>query len=202
MSTSRESADRARRTMTEGQARPPIEHRLAVAGLSGLPRTAWIEIDLDALRANLSVLRGLAGSGVPVRPVVKADAYGHGAIPVVRALETAGVDGLCVASVDEAMELREAGIRTPILVLYPPPPGWVCELARAGIGVAVGELRSLTEIIDRLAEGGPIHEPLSVELEIDTGLGRGGFVTDRDLVTAATLVAGSGRGGVGGVWGG
>jgi alanine racemase len=186
--------------MTEGHTRPPIEHRLAAAGLPGLPRTAWLEIDLDALGANLSVLRGLAGSGVPVRPVVKADAYGHGAIPVARALEAAGVDGLCLATVDEAMELREAGIRTPILVLYPPPPRWDCELARAGIAVAVGELRSLTEMIDHLAEAGPIHQPLSIELEIETGLGRGGFVTNRDLVAAANLVVGSQRTRLAGLW--
>ena len=61
--------------------------------------------------------------GVPVRPVVKADAYGHGAVPVAAALEEAGADGLCVATIDEAMELRDGGIGLPILVLYPPPAG-------------------------------------------------------------------------------
>jgi alanine racemase len=177
--------------MTEERARPPIEDRLTRAGLPGLPRTAWLEIDLDALRGNLSVLRGLAGAGVPVRPVVKADAYGHGAIPVARALEAAGVDGLCVATVDEAMELREAGIRVPILMLYPPPRHLACDLARARIAVAAGDLASLAEIIDALLASRPIQQPLSIELEIETGLGRGGFVADRDVVAAASLVDGS-----------
>ena len=91
--------------------RLPIESRLTAAGLPPLPRTAWLEIDLDALVGNLGLVRGLAGPGVPVRPVVKADAYGHGAVPVARALEAAGVDGFCVAAFDEAVELRDGGVR-------------------------------------------------------------------------------------------
>ena len=186
--------------MTKDSARPPIEDRLAAAGLAGLPRTAWLEIDLDALRHNLAELRRLAGPVVPVRPVVKADAYGHGGIPVARALEAAGVDGLCVAAVDEAVELRDAGIRTPILVLYPPPPGWACELARAEIAVAAGDVGALTNLIDELAVAGPVQQPLSIELEIETGLGRGGFVADRDLVAAASLVARSAGVRLAGLW--
>ena len=107
--------------MEPAPARPAIEQRLAEAGLPPLPRTAWLEIDLDALRGNLAVLRELAGPGVPVRPVVKADAYGHGAVPVALALEAAGADGFCVAAFDEALELRDGGVRAPILVLYPVP---------------------------------------------------------------------------------
>ena len=67
-----------------------IEIQLVAAGLPPLPRTAWLEIDLDALQGNLVALRSLAGEGVPVHPVVKADAYGHGAVPVALALEAAG----------------------------------------------------------------------------------------------------------------
>ena len=73
--------------MSDVAARRPIERRLSDAGLPPLPRTAWLEIDLEALADNLDTLRALAGPGVPVRPVVKADAYGHGAVPVARALE-------------------------------------------------------------------------------------------------------------------
>lgn len=74
-------------------ARRPIEERLRDADLPALPRTAWLEIDLDALATNLAALRGLAGPGVRVEPVVKADAYGHGAVPVAQFLEAAGADG-------------------------------------------------------------------------------------------------------------
>ena len=125
-------ADDPSRPMTPVTPRPPIERRLAEAGLPPLPRTAWLEIDLDALRDNLAALRVLAGPGVPVRPVVKADAYGHGAVPVALALEAAGADGFCVAAFDEAIELREGGVRAPILVLYPVPAAFAAEAARAG----------------------------------------------------------------------
>jgi alanine racemase len=62
--------------------REPIGRRLREAGLPALPRTAWLEVDLDRLRANLAAIRSALPSGVRVHVVVKADAYGHGAVPV------------------------------------------------------------------------------------------------------------------------
>jgi alanine racemase len=178
--------------------RPPIERRLADAGLPPLPRTAWLEIDLDALRGNLAVLRELAGPGVPVRPVVKADAYGHGAVPVALALEEAGADGFCVAAIDEALELREAGVRGTILVLYPVPATWVAEAARLGIAFAGGDRDGLTEVVRRAAEVGP-GRSLALELEVETGLGRGGF-DEAGLVAAARLIEASPGVTLGGLW--
>ena len=147
-------ADDPSRPMTPVTPRRPIERRLAAAGLPPLPRTAWLEIDLDALRDNLAALRVLAGPGVPVRPVVKADAYGHGAIPVARALEAAGADGFCVAAVDEALELRDAGIRAPDPRALsgprrrspPRPPG-------AEIAVAAGDAAGLAATSSRPRAG-------------------------------------------------
>lgn len=134
-------------------------------------------MDLDALRINLAVLRGIVGPGVRVEPVVKADAYGHGAVPVARALEAAGADGLSVATFDEAVELRDAGIALPILVLYPVPPEWIADAAAARIAVSVGSGRLSERILAAAAEaaraGAP---PLDVHLEIETGLGRGGVL--------------------------
>ena len=181
--------------MTPVTPRPPIERRLADAGLPPLPRTAWLEIDLDALRDNLATLRVLAGPGVPVRPVVKADAYGHGALPVALALEAAGADGFCVAAFDEAIELREGGVRAPILVLYPVPAAFAAEAAQRDIAVAAGDRAGLAATIDAAARLDPLR-PLRVELEIETGLGRGGFsvseVTDaaRDVAALARAPAG------------
>lgn len=175
--------------MTAPPARQPIERRLAEAGSPPLPRTAWLEIDLDALRGNLAVLRRLAGLAVPVRPVVKADAYGHGAVPVALALETAGTDGFCVATVDEALELRDGGVLGPILVLYPVPAVWVAEAARRGIAVAAGDGQALADVV-RAAAAIEFGRPLAVELEVETGLGRGGFI-DAGLVAAAQLIASS-----------
>ena len=122
--------------MTETRIEPPVEVRIAAAGLPPVPRTAWLEIDLDALAGNLATLRALAGSSVLIHPVVKADAYGHGAVEVARALERGGADGLCVATIDEALELRDAGIGLPILVLYPVPATWLDEARTREIGRA------------------------------------------------------------------
>jgi alanine racemase len=171
--------------MTPPETRAPIERRLAAAGLPALPRTAWLEIDLEALGANLALLRELAGPGVPVRPVVKADAYGHGSVPVARALEAAGADGFCVAAFDEAMELREGGVQGPILVLYPVPVACVAESAARGIALAAGEAGWLREVVE--AAAGTQGAPLALELEVETGLGRGGFDA-AGLLDAARLV--------------
>ncbi|MEP6638823.1 MAG: alanine racemase [Chloroflexota bacterium] len=173
--------------MTGPPSRPAIEARLAAAGLPPLPRTAWLELDLDAVRGNLAVIRELAGPGVPVRPVVKADAYGHGAVPIALALETAGADGFCVAAFDEALELRAAGVVAAILVLYPVPPVWVADAARLRIAVAAGGGPGLAATVRAAAALDPTA-PLAVELEVETGLGRGGF-DERELVAAARAVS-------------
>jgi alanine racemase len=80
-------------------------------------RPTWAEIDLDSLIHNFSVVKGLLGKGVGVLAVVKADGYGHGAVEVGRALEEAGTEMLGVATVEEAVELRDYGIEIPILLL-------------------------------------------------------------------------------------
>jgi alanine racemase len=172
--------------MTDVPRRPRIEDRLAAAGLPPLPRTAWLEIDLEALRSNLALLRGLAGPGVPVRPVVKADAYGHGAVPVALALEAAGADGSCVATMDEALELRAGGVAGPILVLYPVPAGWVGQAAALGIGLVVGDGPGLAALLGA-ATGLDPATPLAVELQVDTALARGGFL-EADLVAGARRI--------------
>ena len=153
----------------------PIEARLARAGLPPLARMAWLEIDLDALRGNLAVLRSIVGPGTRVEPVVKADAYGHGAVPVALALEAAGADGLSVATLDEAFELREAGVTLPLLVIYPIPPDAVAAAAAAGIAVSLGPGRDGERVL-RAAAG--LSSPLEVHLEVETGLGRGGVLPE------------------------
>jgi alanine racemase len=176
--------------------RESIEARLAAAGLPPLPRTAWLELDLGALRDNLASLRHLAG-GVPVHPVVKGDAYGHGAIPIARALADAGADGLSVATMDEALELREAGLTLPIRVLYPIPPGFVADAMRDGITVPLGDRATAGPILAAAEAAGSVASgtELRTEIEIETGLGRGGtapedvsaLVERVDASPAATL---------------
>jgi alanine racemase len=179
--------------VTDPGGRPPIEHRLASAGLSPLPRTAWLELDLDAVRSNLEVLRGIVGPGVRVEPVVKADAYGHGAAPIALALEDAGADGLSVATLDEALELREAGVTLPVLVLYPIPPDGVEAAAAAGIAVTMGTgalaARLLAEARQAREAGG---RALDVHLEVETGLGRGGVLPEALGASVAEVLAATG----------
>jgi alanine racemase len=186
---------------------PAIETRLARAGLPPLPRLAWLELDLDALVGNLRALRRLAG-GAPVHPVVKADAYGHGAVPISHALVGAGVDGLCVATLDEAVELRDAGIDVPVRVLYAIPPALVPEAIRHGITVAAGDRPTLDELLTAAAaqsDGSPgatattTTRRLLIEIEVETGLGRGG-AAPADVVEMAERIAASAVASLVGVW--
>ena len=168
-----------------------LDERLVAAGLPELPRSAWIEVDLDALTENLAALRQRAGPDVPVHPVVKADAYGHGAVAVALALQAAGADGFCVATVDEALELRDGGIDRPILVLYPIPAAWLPVARDAELDLTVGD----PVLLDRLlaAHGamapGP---PLRLQLEVETGLGRGGVGVDAVEAIGTRLAAAPG----------
>jgi alanine racemase len=122
---------------------------------------------------------------------VKADAYGHGGIPVARALAADGADGFCVATLDEAIALRDADISQPIVVLYPIPPA-LAPIARQGrIAVTAGDAALLEALLAELAsvedgdtEAGP---PLGLELEVETGLGRGGL-SDAGLLEAARAI--------------
>ncbi len=182
-------------------AREPIERRLAAAGLPVLPRTAWLEIDLDAMRANLMALREMIGPGVGIEPVVKADAYGHGAVPVARALEAAGADGLAVATLDEALELRDGGVSLPILVLFPVPPE-AAGMAMAGrIAVAVGGGPGTDRLLEEAARVAATDPELAldVHLEIETGLGRGGALPE-DLDRVATTIRAAPGVRLAGVW--
>jgi alanine racemase len=161
---------------------------------------AWVEIDLDALAANLAVARELAGPGVLVEPVVKADAYGHGMVPVARALVEAGADGLCVATFDEAVALRSAGLEGRITVLYPIPPELALEAATRRIAVAAGDGDVLAALLARTGRADALPGPeLEIELEIETGLGRGG-VAATDVVEAAESIAATNGARLIGVW--
>jgi alanine racemase len=129
---------------------------------------------------------------------VKADAYGHGSLPVTRALEAAGADGFCVAAYDEAVALRAGGVRAPILVLYPIPTTWALDAARRRIAVTVGSLEQLDGILAALAAGSA-PRALRIQLEVETGLGRGGLRT-QELVGAALRIAAAPRARLDGLW--
>lgn len=82
-----------------------------------LAHRAWIELDMDALEHNVRFLQSRLPSGCKLMPAVKANAYGHGAVPIARELNRLGIDSFCVACVSEGIELRKAGIKGEILIL-------------------------------------------------------------------------------------
>ncbi len=144
------------------------------------------------------MLRELAGPGVEVHPVVKGNAYGHGMPAVSRALAAAGVDGLCVATFDEAMALREAGITIPVLVLFPIPAALVAAARGASIAVTISDRTLLDELLGALRAGSETPR-LDVHLELETGLGRGGF-SQPEALRAARDVEGEPRMRLVGAW--
>jgi alanine racemase len=127
-------------------------------------------IDLTRLAANFRVIQ--AQSGRPLMPVVKADAYGHGASRVARLFESLGAPLLTVAFVEEGASLRRAGIRAPILVMAGVGPEEAREATEHGLTPVVATERTLAGAI---AAARVAPAPLRVHLKIDTGMSRLGF---------------------------
>ncbi len=138
----------------------------------------WVDIDLDALSSNLATIRSTAGSGVRLMLVVKADAYGHGAVAIAHHAVRCGISALGVGTSAEALELRQAGIRLPILVL-----GTIVEEEAASalrhdvhIGLhASDRCHALQALAERLGVIAQVH------LNIDTGMGRLGVLPFRSV---------------------
>ncbi len=135
--------------------------------------------------------------GLPTMPVVKADAYGHGMVPIARAVEAAGAAALCVATLDEAVALRAAGIVVQILVLYPIPPAEVATAVRARVAVAAGNGPAVDALLAAAVDAGVVGE-LDIELEVETGLGRGGAAVDEVADVGHRILAAGAR--LSGVW--
>jgi alanine racemase len=134
-------------------------------------RPTRAEIDLGALRHNYLALQTCAGTSVSVMPVIKADAYGHGAVPVAHFLAEIGVPGFAVATVTEAQALREAGIDVEILVLGALYENDFAVIADGGIVPVLWDEVSARQLSDFAAKRGQM---LPVQVKIDTGMGRAG----------------------------
>ena len=140
--------------------------------MSDFLKRTWAEIDLDAIRHNYRVIRDSLAPGSQVMAVVKADAYGHGAGYVSRALQEAGASWFGVSNLDEAMQIRRAGIVEPILILAYTPPEEAARLAAFRISQAV-----LTrEYAARLSEEAVrVGVRVRIHVKIDTGMSRVGL---------------------------
>ena len=161
-------------------------------------RPTWAEIDLAALTHNYRALNGLLAQAGPdcdpahisqssivnrqssmapprLIPVIKANAYGHGAVPVARALSAAGATAFAVARVEEGVELREAGIAREILVLEGAWPGQESEVVRHGLTATVYSAEGVRRLA-REARGAP--GPVRSHIKVDTGMSRLGVAWD------------------------
>jgi len=127
-------------------------------------------VDLGAIAHNVRVLREHAG-GAQLMAVVKADGYGHGAVQVARTALAAGAAELGVATVDEAMALRAAGITAPVLAWLHPPGIDFGPALRADVQIAVSSQRQVDELLDAVRRTG---RTAAVTLKVDTGLNRNG----------------------------
>jgi alanine racemase len=148
-------------------------------------RPSRAEIHLEAIAGNVATARRLAGAAAQVMAVVKADAYGHGAVPVAMVALEAGATWLGVACPEEAAPLREVGIRAPILVLGPVSP----EQAEVSVRLDLDQCVSDPAQADALAsEAAKARRELRIHLKVDTGMGRVG-ISSRETRRAAEHLA-------------
>jgi len=130
-------------------------------------------VDLNAIKSNVELLKNT--SGTKLLAVVKADAYGHGLVPVAQAAISAGADYLGVALLEEAVSLREAGITAPILAWLVQPGSDFAQAITLDIDIAAASLKALAEISEASRKLG---KKARVHLEVDTGMTRGGFLSE------------------------
>lgn len=141
---------------------------------------AWAEVDLDAAEYNFNVIRNRVKGKLCC--VVKANAYGHGGAELARLYSSAGADYLAVATAEEALELRRAKERLPVLVMGYSPPALARELADAGITQAVYSKRYASALINELKG---LKKRLKIHIKLDTGMGRLGFLPDEESLFSA-----------------
>jgi alanine racemase len=132
---------------------------------------SWVEVDLDNFTGNLQEVRRLVGAQVKILQVVKADAYGHGAIEISHTAVKNGASCLGVANADEGVQLRVGGITAPIIILSPSPISEISEIIKYNLTPSVSDIsfaRELQTKYEKSCIKAPIH------VEIDTGMGRCG----------------------------
>jgi alanine racemase len=138
----------------------------------------WAEIDLDALTHNLAVIRRRAGPGMRLMLVVKADAYGHGAVAIANRAARSGIAALGVGTSEEALELRRSGLRLPILVLGTIIDDEAPDCLSNGVHIALhssDRRERVQELARKLGVRAKVH------LNVDTGMGRLGILPGRAL---------------------
>jgi alanine racemase len=145
----------------------------------------WVEVDLSSIENNVRLVGRM--SSAAVMAVVKADGYGHGALPVAQAALRAGATWCGVARLEEALELRRGGLQCPILVLGPFPPGRLAEALTESLSLTVFDPE---QIAAAAAAGRELGREAALHLKVDTGMSRLG-ARPEDVFGLARLVADS-----------
>jgi len=141
-----------------------------MAKLSKATARAWAEVNLSAIRRNARLIQQVVG-GAQLMGVVKANAYGHGAVQVSRALLQAGADRLCVATLEEAVQLREAGIDAPIYILFPLHPSEIPDAVAHHLEITLDDPDALPHFKN-------VSE-VQAHLKVDTGMSRLGVQPEK-----------------------
>lgn len=141
--------------------------------ISNIRRRTWAEINVDNAKFNYDIIRNAIDNNVKLCCVIKANAYGHGAVELAKLYESWGADYFAVSNVEEALQLRKAGISIPILVMGYTPPECAKELSTFGISQCVYSLEYAHALNSCATEDGC---NVTIHIKIDTGMGRIGFV--------------------------
>ena len=155
----------------------------AATRVTGTSLRSGVEVDHAAIRSNLEAIRQRAGTA-QVIAVVKGNAYGHGAVAVARTLLGAGVERLAVATVDEAVELRDAGVDAPLLLLWTIGPDEAAIVTRLALEPVVYDDRAI-DLLEAAADRDGVR--IGVHLKVDTGLGRQGATPDEAVILASRI---------------
>ncbi|MGC2842619.1 alanine racemase [Bacillus velezensis] len=155
-----------------------------------LCREVWIEVDLDAIKKNVRAIRRHIPNTSKIMAVVKANAYGHGSVEVARQALESGASELAVASVEEGIVLRRAGITAPILVLGFTALSCVKKSAVWNITLSAFQV-SWIKKANRILEKEADSKRLSIHINVDTGMGRLGVRTEEDLLAVVKALKSS-----------
>lgn len=141
--------------------------------MNDLQKRTWAEVSLNNIEHNYRCIRSSLPEGTKFLGIVKADAYGHGAVEVAKRLEKCGADYLAIACLDEALELRRSGVNMPILILGHTPPEYVKALLDNALTQTVScEAKAIEYSEAARALGGT----LKIHIKLDTGMSRLGFL--------------------------
>lgn len=141
--------------------------------MNDLQKRTWAEVSLDNIEHNYRTIRSRLPEGTKFLGIVKADAYGHGAVEVAKRLENCGADYLAIACLDEALELRKNGVSMPILILGHTPPEYVKLLLEKNLTQTVScEAKAIEYSEAAKALGGT----LKIHVKLDTGMSRLGYL--------------------------